>query len=192
MTTPVRKPLTLTAADCPAKPTYPNNGGTTASINFTAPDFPEGYPWINFTDRVDGGNNTFPIRAVMDAGSTGVVVSAATLGLCERYSNATLKPPNGAEYLSSSGRLWDTLNFSSNDAGIVETRVPVLAITRSSICKRGWINGECVDQVSITNCPPELKYLGVGFGRWSQEQPKACPDKVPFTNLVPINGMDYP
>ena len=48
----------------------------------------------------------------------------------------------------------------------------------------------CFKKTDIREWPDNVSYLGVGFGRGSSQQPQALPDKVPFVNVVEIDGVD--
>lgn len=128
----------------------------------------------------------------MDTGSTGLAISARDLGYTieeqlEEYEK-------GKEYLSSSRVYYEgywvptTVTFPD---GNVSAEVKILAVT---------FKGRCVDFNETTgNCdriseglhfPPEICYLGVGFGRWSKQQPGGTADRNPLLNIVKTNdGM---
>ncbi|KAI4150893.1 MAG: hypothetical protein LQ340_003830 [Diploschistes diacapsis] len=124
----------------------------------------------------------------MDTGSTGLAISALDLGL--KGADFSLYP-KGTEYLSSSRRLWQGYWVPSNitfpaDVGNVTAQVPILLVVRNGTCYN-FTNGDCTDLRRAVEWPTGIKYMGVGFGRGSDEQPQALPDKVLFINVVSIN-----
>jgi hypothetical protein len=121
------------------------------------------------------------LNAVMDTGSTGVVVSASAIPGFDQL------PKNGPAKLTytSSGRImqgvWVTLPVTiadANGASVTTRPMPVLAVT--SI--------DCTD--TARNCTPRddprhVAMIGVGFGRRNRSGPQAdsATDKNPFLNL---------
>ncbi|KAL9073478.1 MAG: hypothetical protein Q9161_002899 [Pseudevernia consocians] len=132
----------------------------------------------------------------MDTGSTGVTIGAKQLGL--RYKNLTKYQP-GSEFLSSSGVFWEGYWINASDVNLtftaanVTAKVPILAVTKTSICGN-FHNGTCQEasKTNITLWPSHIRYLGVGFGRWSTQQPAGTPDKVPLTNIAFVDGAPVP
>ena len=122
--------------------------------------------------------------AVMDTGSTGIVVSAAAIPDFERL------PSQGPAQLtySSSGRIeigvWVTVQATiagADGAFITTAPLPVIAVTRIA-CLR-----------TARNCTPEerpdhVAMIGVGFGREYDHQDEATPDKNPLLNVVERPG----
>ncbi|OLN97930.1 hypothetical protein CCHL11_02650 [Colletotrichum chlorophyti] len=137
--------------------------------------------------------------AGIDTGSTGIMISASSLGLSETSDFDRSRPGN--EFLSSSGRLWQgywldaniTFHTDEDECGKrqeVVTSVPIMAVTEESICPAWKKQGFCTERQkhNITHWPKDIHYVGVGFGRGSSEQPDALPDKVPFINVASIGG----
>ena len=95
---------------------------------------------------------------------TGVAIGAEQLGVSlqdlQRY-------PTGYEYLSSSGRYWQGYWVSASDVNLtftaanVTAKVPILAVTESSIC-HNFQNGPCEQssKTNITLWPNTINYLG--------------------------------
>jgi hypothetical protein len=122
-----------------------------------------------------------PLQAVMDTGSTGVVVSASAIAGFDEL------PKNGPAKLtySSSGRImqgvWVTVPVTiagANGASVTTRPMPVLAVT----------NIDCTE--TARNCTPRddprhVAMIGMGFGRRNRSGPQAdsAADKNPFLNL---------
>ncbi len=122
-----------------------------------------------------------PLRAVMDTGSTGVVVSASAV------PNFDQLPKNGPGKLTytSSGRImqgvWVTVPVTiagANDASVTTRAMPVLAVT----------SVDCTE--TARNCTPRddprhVAMIGIGFGRRNRSGPQAdsAVDKNPFLNI---------
>jgi predicted aspartyl protease len=117
-----------------------------------------------------------PRSAVMDTGSTGIVVSASAI------SDIAGRPSQGPASLaySSSGHVMEgtwvitPVTISGADGESITTPpIPVIAVTRIS----------CLP--SARNCTPEdapdhVAMIGVGFGREYDHQEQQTPDKNPF------------
>lgn len=124
-------------------------------------------------------------RAVMDTGSTGVVIAAASIA---GFDALTPLGPGEITY-TSSGRIMRGVNVEvpvtlvGADGTTVTTRpIPVLAVTRID-CLR-----------TARDCRPEagprrVAMLGIGFARAHDRQPGAGPGRNPFLNLP---GMGLP
>ncbi|MGH7070950.1 MAG: hypothetical protein ACREFO_13195 [Acetobacteraceae bacterium] len=120
-----------------------------------------------------------PVAAVMDTGSTGIVISASAIPGFAQLSG----PPGLIEY-SSSGRIERgfsvdlPVTIAGLNGGQVTTRpIPVLAVTRV----------DCTTHAR--NCrvrimPRHVAMLGVGFGREADHQPESTPDRNPFLALA--------
>lgn len=118
-------------------------------------------------------------RAVMDTGSTGVVIAASSIAGFERL---TPLGPGEITY-TSSGRIMRGVTVEvpvtivGADGTKVTTRpIPVLAVTRID-CLR-----------SARDCRPDaaprrVAMLGIGFARARDRQPGAGPARNPFLNL---------
>jgi hypothetical protein len=122
-----------------------------------------------------------PLHAVMDTGSTGVVVSASAIPGFEQL------PKNGPAQLTytSSGRImqgvWVTVPVTitgANGASVTTRPMPVLAVTSIDCTK------------TARNCTPRddprhVAMIGMGFGRRNRSgQPAdSAADKNPFLNV---------
>lgn len=196
------------AATCPASgpPVYPRaTENNTAFIPFIN-KFPDinTTPSLTFTvmtkDLETLNRKAVNIKSAgMDTGSTGVMIGAGVLGFDEKTPFDKSKPGN--EYLSSSGRLWQGYWVDANLTfpAMVDERtigedvvasVPILIVTEASICRAWKTQGSCTEaqKSNITMYPKDIHYMGVGFGRWSSEQPDALPDKVSLINIASIGG----
>lgn len=117
--------------------------------------------------------------AVMDTGSTGIVVAASAI------PNIAQLPDLGPGTLtySSSGRIMvgryvrTAVTLSGADGTSITTRpLPVLAVTRIDCLKTAR---RCRPNAA----PDHVSMLGVGFGREKDHQSTATPDKNPLLNL---------
>ncbi|HEV3051059.1 MAG TPA: hypothetical protein VGX50_12165, partial [Longimicrobium sp.] len=137
--------------------------------------------------RVEGRSGT--LRATMDTGTTGVVISADLLPPFD-----TADAPPGSEFLSSSNVLWtghwvtQDLVFLGPDGPVATARVPVLAMQSEITCPGYKVSfgTACPESARVAHgedsvrfCghqPPrpcyysprhvrDLVYMGVGFGR---------------------------
>lgn len=151
---------------------------------------------FNFSVTTSHSPEVYNFTASMDTGSTGVTIGAKQLGLSLNYLSQ-FQP--GSEFLSSSGVFWEgywinasAVNITFTDANVI-AKVPILAVTNTSICGN-FKNGTCEEasKSNITQWPTHIRYLGVGFGRWSAEQPAGTPDKVPLTNVAFVDGEPVP
>ena len=77
--------------------------------------------------------------------------------------------------------------FSADGQRQVEARIPVLAVTENATCT-DFTGGACLRKTDVTRWPKGIRYMGVGFGRGSSEQPQATPDKNPLLNVVAVDG----
>lgn len=189
------------SAVCPSggsKPAYAKDAPSAfipfSNNNRRAPScsFPEQAPSLSFVVTTKWNDGIHVYSTTMDTGSTGVAISAASLGL--RGTDFDKGAPYGNEYLSSSGVFWEGYWVPANMIfpGNVITEQPILAVVNQSNCKKNWdpINGKCNKREHLIKWVENVQYVGVGFGRWSTEQPQACPDKVPFLNVRSIGGED--
>jgi hypothetical protein len=120
------------------------------------------------------------LRAVMDTGSTGIVVSAAAIPDIDRLPN------HGPAMLTytSSGRImrgdWVVTRVTitgANGASVTTSPMPVLAVRSIA----------CLD--NARNCTPRedprhVAMIGVGFGRRGNREGPPGPEKNPFLNLA--------
>jgi hypothetical protein len=121
--------------------------------------------------------------AVMDTGSTGIVVSASAIPRVEALPG--LGP--GTLTYSSSGRImrgrWVRVaaTIAGKDGAAVTTApLPVLAVDRVDCLPhaRDCIAGPARDGIAM---------LGIGFGRQGDHQAQSTPDRNPFLNLAGLN-----
>jgi hypothetical protein len=122
--------------------------------------------------------------AVMDTGSTGVVVSA------DAIPDIAALPSRGPASLaySSSGRIMrGTLVVTAvtiagaDGASITTSPIPVLAVTRI----------DCLPAARACTprqLPPHVAMIGIGFGREYDHQAIWTPDKNPFLNVAAAPG----
>ncbi|CAM4022517.1 hypothetical protein [Bordetella bronchialis] len=129
-----------------------------------------------------------PVRAVMDTGSTGIVVAASSIPDVDRLP--TLGP--GTLSYSSSGRImrgrWVMAVATirgANGASIATRPLPVLAIDRIE-CFRNARDCEPSDD------PRHVAMIGVGYAREADHQSQSTPDKNPFLNLPGMGNADAP
>jgi hypothetical protein len=120
--------------------------------------------------------------AVMDTGSTGVVVSA------DKIPNLPSLQSLGAGELtySSSGRImigqWvvTPMTITGGDGTRITTApIAVLAVTRIACTQRAR-------RCTPNEAPRRVSMLGIGFGRRSDAQ--TGPEKNPFLNIAKLNG----
>lgn len=120
-----------------------------------------------------------PVAAVVDTGSTGIVISASAIP-----GVANLPGPPGFVEYSSSGRIergrWVETPVTlrgANGRSVTTRPIRVLAVTRV----------DCIPQAR--NCrvrimPRHVAMLGVGFGREADHQPESTPDRNPFLTIA--------
>jgi hypothetical protein len=120
-----------------------------------------------------------PVAAVMDTGSTGIVISASAIP-----DVAKLPGPSGFVEYSSSGRIergrWIETPVTirgANGQSVTTRPIRVLAVTRV----------DCISHAR--NCrvrvmPQHVAMLGVGFGREADHQPESTPDRNPFLTIA--------
>lgn len=118
-------------------------------------------------------------RAVMDTGSTGVVISATSIA---DFATLPRLGPGRLTY-SSSGRIMRGVHvrvpvtITGADGTRLTTRpITVLAVTRID-CLRTARN------CRPSEAPRRVAMLGIGFARAHDGQPGAGPDRNPFLNL---------
>ncbi|WP_342641944.1 hypothetical protein [Rhodoligotrophos ferricapiens] len=166
----------------------------------TASDSPPDYhgfnegrflPYLN----ADGSDLTRPPRlglsfggrvipAVMDSGSTGIVVAADLIPDWQSLPSTG----EGRITYTSSGRImrgqWVTTPVTiegADGASISTSPLPVLAVTEV----------DCLD--TARDCTPSddphgIAMIGIGFAREHDAQAQGTPDKNPFLNLKPHEG----
>lgn len=118
-------------------------------------------------------------RAVMDTGSTGVVMAATSIA---GFGRLTPLGPGEITY-TSSGRIMRGVNVEvpvtivGADGSQVTTRpIPVLAVTRIDCLRTAR---DCRPDAA----PRRVAMLGIGFARARDRQPGAGPARNPFLNL---------
>lgn len=133
--------------------------------------------------RIGSGD---PRRAIMDTGSTGIVVSATAI---PADAGAADLGPGRLTY-TSSGRVmvgrWVSVAVEiSGTAGaaIVTRSVPVLAVERIACL-------EHARSCEPNDAPRNVAMVGIGFAREHDRQPLGTPDKNPFLNVVEIVSRD--
>jgi hypothetical protein len=125
------------------------------------------------------------LRAVMDTGSTGIVVSASAIPNIDRLPS---RGPGTLTYMSS-GRIergdWVVARATitgANGASVTTLPIPVLAV-RSVACLDNARN------CTVREDPRHVAMIGVGFGRRGNREGPHGPDINPFLNL-PGAGSD--
>lgn len=129
-----------------------------------------------------------PVRAVMDTGSTGIVVAASSIPNID--SLRQIEP--GTLTYSSSGRImrgrWVETGVTiagANDQSITTRPMAVLAVERI----------DCVPHprnCEPSDAPRHVAMLGVGFAREGDQQSQSTPDKNPFLNLPGMGTTSAP
>ncbi len=129
-----------------------------------------------------------PVRAVMDTGSTGIVVAASSIPNID--SLRQIGP--GTLTYSSSGRImrgrWVETRVTiggSNDQSITTRPIAVLAVERI----------DCVPHprnCEPSDAPRHVAMLGIGFAREGDHQSQSTPDKNPFLNLPGMGTSSEP
>jgi hypothetical protein len=120
------------------------------------------------------------IRAVLDSGSTGIVVAAASIPDVDQLPVVG----DGRLTYTSSGRImlghWVKTRVSliGQEGGTVKTDpLPVLAVTEVQCLANAR---DCTPNKS----PRGIAMVGVGFGRESDAQSQSTPDKNPLLNIT--------
>jgi hypothetical protein len=120
------------------------------------------------------------LRAVMDTGSTGIVVSATAIPNIDRLPN---RGPGTLTY-TSSGRImqgdWVVTRVTitgANGASVATSPMPVLAV-RSIACLDNARN--CTTRED----PRHVAMIGMGFGRRGNREGPPGPEKNPFLNMA--------
>ncbi|MFG1184969.1 MULTISPECIES: hypothetical protein [Xanthobacter] len=119
-------------------------------------------------------------RAIMDTGSTGVVVSASAI---PGFDQLTPLGPGELTY-TSSGRIMRGVNVmvpvtvaGADGTSVTTQPIPVLAVTRID-CLRNARRCRPMD------APRRVSMLGIGFARAKDRQPGAGPGRNPFLNVA--------
>lgn len=125
-----------------------------------------------------------PVRAIMDTGSTGIVISQDAIPNVE---NLTTQGPGRLTY-TSSGRVmvgnWVVTPVTitgADGASITTAPLPVLAVD-SIECLRDA--REC----EPTQNPERVAMMGVGFGREADRQGQSTPDKNPLLHVADMES----
>jgi hypothetical protein len=124
------------------------------------------------------------LRAVMDTGSTGIVVSASAIPNIDRLPN---RGPGTLTY-TSSGRIergdWVVVRATitgANGASVTTVPIPVLAV-RDVACLDNARN------CTVREDPRHVAMIGVGFGRRGNREGPHGPEINPFLNLAGSGG----
>src|SRR6266481_80389 len=132
--------------------------------------------------RISFGGRSYD--AVMDTGSTGVVVSADKIPNIDRLPS--LGP--GELTYSSSGRImigrWVLTPMTiagGNGTRVTTAPIPVLAVTRIECTPRAR---RCTPR----EAPRRTSMLGIGFGRPADHQAQSGPAKNPFLSIATLEG----
>jgi len=173
-------------------------GGAVSAVGQSDAQLPQTGTFLEFLNAPIAGNplNEVPhlrmgvegalVSAVMDTGSTGVVISATSLPNIDRLPS--LGP--GEITYSSSGRIM-------NGHWVV---TPLVIAGRSGMVRTKPIAVLAVDSISCTatarRCTPEQRpthvaMLGIGFGRQHDRQPGGTPEHNPLLNLASGGRHSY-
>ncbi len=191
----------LAAPDGPAAPGMPAPGGATPGV--AAPDLVAGaksvfLPYLNaplagsplrhspkLGLSVNGGR---PIRAVMDTGSLGIVVSAR---LIPEFDTLEVLKPGELTY-TSSGRIMKgvwvkaRVTLSGTNGAEVTTRpIPVLAVTHVECTRTAR---RCRPRAN----PTGIAMIGVGFARGGEVEKLGLADRNAFLSLPGMGTADAP
>jgi hypothetical protein len=177
--------VALAAPAMAAEPlaSYPETGGTFLPF-YDAP--PPGEP-LRAPPTLDisfGGRN---YRAVVDTGSTGIVVAASMIPGFDSLPNQG----EGKLVYTSSGRVmhgsWVTtpVRVSGADGSAVKTAaMTVLAVTQVTCLENAR---DCMP----LDAPEHIAMLGIGFGREHDDQPQSTPDKNPLLQVAGRGRAGY-
>lgn len=125
----------------------------------------------------------------LDTGSTGILASPQTAGFKDvaevesRCHNALDCTP-AYEYLISSGKYFkgyhilSDLVFTSSTGQTLISKIPVIVTTETGDCT--GLNQGCVAEKEV---PSTISYLGIGFGRLSDQQPNGTVEYNAFLNV---------
>lgn len=125
-------------------------------------------------------------QAVVDTGSTGVVLSASAIPDIGRLTDAG---PGMLTY-SSSGRImrgrWivTALTIAGRGGQVVTRPIPILAVTAIDCTPNAR---RCTPEAN----PGHVAMLGIGFGRAHDHQPGAAPDRNPLLNIAAPAGLPH-
>ncbi len=131
---------------------------------------------LSFGDRT--------VRAVLDSGSTGIVVAASLIPNFDSLASVG----DGKLTYTSSGRVmlgrWvvtPVMLVGKNGAVVQTEPMPVLAVTHV----------ECLRQArdcTPTDTPHNIAMVGIGFGREGDQQSQSTPDKNPLLRVTGGSG----
>jgi hypothetical protein len=131
---------------------------------------------LSFGDR--------PIRAVLDSGSTGIVVASRLIPNFDSLASVG----EGRLTYSSSGRVmlgqWvvTPLALVGKDGAAVQTEpMPVLAVTHVECLQRAR---DCTP----SDAPHNIAMVGIGYGREGDLQSQSTPDKNPLLRVTGGSG----
>jgi hypothetical protein len=132
--------------------------------------------------RISFGGRSY--GAVMDTGSTGVVVSADKIPNIDGLQS--LGP--GQLTYSSSGRImigqWVVTPITisgGNGTRVTTAPIPVLAVTRVECTQRAR-------RCTPNEAPRRISMMGIGFGRRGDHQAQSGPGKNPFLSIANLNS----
>lgn len=128
------------------------------------------------------------MRAVLDTGSTGVVIAARAIPNLSQLK--TLGP--GTLTYTSSGRImrgdWVLAPVTlsgPNGAQVTSRPIPVLAVRRIDCLKTAR-------NCRVTTHPTHVAMVGIGFAREKDRQSDGTPDRNPLLNLPAMGTPDAP
>jgi hypothetical protein len=131
---------------------------------------------LSFGDR--------PIRAVLDSGSTGIVVASSLIPNFDSLASVG----EGKLTYSSSGRVmrgqWvvTPVALVGRDGAAVQTEpMPVLAVTHVECLQRAR---DCAP----SDAPHNIAMVGIGYGREGDMQSQSTPDKNPLLRVTASSG----
>ncbi|MBD0415149.1 hypothetical protein [Oryzicola mucosus] len=149
---------------------------------------PEAGAPIRFSPTLEMSFGGEPTRAIMDTGSTGIVVSADVIPDVQNLKSTG----TGTLTYSSSGRImhgnWVVTPVTitgSNGESVTTTPLPVLAVNRIDCFSNAR---DC----EPTDNPTRVAMMGIGFGRESDHQGQSTPDKNPFLNVADMGTAGGP
>ncbi|WP_294235742.1 hypothetical protein [uncultured Sphingomonas sp.] len=163
--------------------------GTTASpaVQLSFLNAPSGDEPLTDVPRLAVGVVGGPLRsAVVDTGSTGVLLSASAIPDLDRLP--MLGP--GVLTYSSSGRImrgrWvmAALVVQGRSGGIVTRSMPILAVDDIACTPTAR---RCTPKAH----PAHVAMFGIGFGRRHDGQPEATPDRNPLLTIAEPAGLPH-
>jgi hypothetical protein len=126
------------------------------------------------------------VRAVMDTGSTGIVVAASTipnLGTLQVLGPGTLTYSSSGRVMRGRWVVTAATIGGANAASVTTRPLPVLAIDRID-CLRNARDCQPTDH------PLHVAMVGIGYAREGDHQAQSTPDKNPFLNLPGMGDVN--